>query len=102
MKSNRKEKHAFKCCHQTKWKTIKLEKGQSLYFNYSRDLLTCNARYLQTLSEQKWRSFNNSFRSMLKLRSTEREVAWQFNNFARRSRLLFGQVISAIAPQPWF
>ena len=40
------------------------------------------ARYFQTLSGEKWRSFDNSFCSVLKLRSTELENAWQFNNFA--------------------
>ena len=30
IKSNRKEKHAYKCCHQMKRKTIKLEKEQLL------------------------------------------------------------------------
>jgi len=40
---------------------------------YSRDLYTCNAKYFQTLSGEKWRSFANSLRSMLKLRSTVHE-----------------------------
>ena len=44
---------------------------------YSRDLFTCNAKYLQTLVEEKWRSFANSFRSMLKLRFTVQEVLSQ-------------------------
>ena len=43
-----------------------------------------------------------SFHSMLKLRSTELEDACQFNNFALSSGLMFGRVIFAMAPQPWF
>jgi len=34
---------------------------------------------------------------MLKLRSTLHEVAWQFNNLAYSSGLMFGQVIYTIA-----
>jgi len=49
---------------------------------YSSDLFTYNAKYFQTLSGEKWRSFANSLRSMLKLRSTLHEVAWQFKNLA--------------------
>jgi len=45
---------------------------------YSSDLCTYNAKYFQTLSGEKWRSFANSLRSMLKLRTTVHEVAWQF------------------------
>ena len=41
------------------------------------------------LSGEKWRSFANSLRSMLKLRSTEHEVAWQFNHLAYSSGLMF-------------
>jgi len=39
----------------------------------------------------------NSLRSLLKLRSTEHEVAWQFNNLAYSSGLMFGRVISTMA-----
>jgi len=42
---------------------------------FSSDLFTYNAKYLQTLPREKWRSFTNSLRSMLKL---VHEVAWQF------------------------
>ena len=42
---------------------------------YSSDLFTYNAKYFQTLPREKWRSFANSLRSMLKL---VHEVAWQF------------------------
>jgi len=42
---------------------------------YSSDLFTYNAKYFQTLPGEKWRSFPNSLRSMLKL---VHEVAWQF------------------------
>jgi len=56
---------------------------------YSSDLFTYNAKYFQTLSGEKWRSFANSLRSMLKLRSTVHEVAWQFNNLACSSGLMF-------------
>jgi len=41
---------------------------------YSSDLFTYNANYFQTISGKKWRSFANSLRSMLKLRSTVHEV----------------------------
>ena len=41
---------------------------------YSSDLFTYNAKYFQTLSREKWRSFINSLHSMLKL---VQEVAWQ-------------------------
>jgi len=49
---------------------------------YSNDLFTFNAKYFPTLSGEKWRSFANSSRSMLKLRSTVHEVAWQFDILA--------------------
>ena len=52
---------------------------------YPSDLFTSNAKYFQTLSGEKWRSFANSLRSMLKLRSTVDEVASQFNNLAYSS-----------------
>ena len=55
----------------------------------SSDLFTSNAKYFQTLSGEKWRSFANSLFSMLKLRSTPHEVAWQFNNLAYSSGLMF-------------
>jgi len=42
---------------------------------YLSDLFTYNAEYFQTLPREKWRSFANSLRSMLKL---AHEVAWQF------------------------
>jgi len=56
---------------------------------YSSDLFTYNAKYFQTLSGEKWRSFASSLRSMLKLRSTVYEVAWHFNNLANSSGLMF-------------
>jgi len=56
---------------------------------YSNDLFTYNAKYFQTLSGEKWRSFAKSLRSMLILRSTVHEVAWQFNNLAYSSGLMF-------------
>ena len=43
---------------------------------------------------EKWRSFFNSLPSMLELRSTVHTVAWQFNNLAYSSGLMFGRVIS--------
>jgi len=49
---------------------------------YSSTLFTYNAIYVQTLCGEKWRSFANSLRSMVKLRSTVHEVAWKFNNLA--------------------
>ena len=44
----------------------------------SNDLFTCrpNTKYFQTLSGEKWRSFANSLRSMLKFRSTLHQVTW--------------------------
>jgi len=42
---------------------------------YSSDLFTYNAKYFQTLSGEKWRSFANSLRGMLILRSTVHEAA---------------------------
>jgi len=42
---------------------------------YSSDLFTSNAKYFQTLSDEKWRSFAYSLRSMLKLRSAVHEAA---------------------------
>ena len=56
-----------------------------------------NAKCFQTLAVEKWPSFANSLFSMPKLRSTEHEVAWQFNNLAYRSGLMFGWVIPTIA-----
>jgi len=44
---------------------------QAIFFTYS-------AKYFQTLSGEKWRSFANSLRSMLKLRSALHEAACQF------------------------
>jgi len=64
---------------------------------YSSDLFTCNAKYFQTLSGEKWQSFANSLRSMLKLCSTLHEVAWQFNSLAYSSGLMLGRVIYTIA-----
>ena len=64
---------------------------------YSGDLFAYNAKYFQTLAEDYRRSFANSLPSMLKLRSTEHEVAWQFNNLAYSSGLMFGRVIATIA-----
>ena len=60
-------------------------------------LFTYNAEYFHTFSGEKWRSFANSLPSMLKLRSTVHEVAWQFNNLAYSSGLMFDRVISTIA-----
>jgi len=64
---------------------------------YSSDVFTYNAKYFQTLSGEKWRSFAKSLRSMLKPRSTLHEAAWQFNSFVHSSGLMFGRVISTIA-----
>jgi len=64
---------------------------------YSNDLFTYDAYYFQTLVGEKWRSFAHSLRSMLKLLSKLHEVAWQFNNLAYSSGLMFGRVISSIA-----
>jgi len=82
---------------------------------YSSDLFTYNAKYLQTLPSEKWRSFTNSLGSMVKLlhkvawqfatncawsclaSSTVHEVAWQFNNLACSSGRMFDRVISTIA-----
>ena len=64
---------------------------------YSSNLFTCNTKYFQTLFGEKWWSFAYSLCSMLKLRSTLHEVAWQFNNLAYSSGLMFGRVISTTA-----
>jgi len=56
---------------------------------YSSDLFTYNAKYFQTLSGDKWRSFASSLRGMLILRSTVHGVALQFNNFAYSFGLMF-------------
>jgi len=64
---------------------------------YSSNLFTYTAKYFQTLSGKKWRSFANSLRSLLKLRSTLYEVAWQFSNLACSPGLMLGWVIYAIA-----
>ena len=56
----------------------------------SRYLFTYYAKYFQTLAVEKWRSFANSLPSMLELRSTKHEIAWQFNNLAYSSGLMFG------------
>jgi len=64
---------------------------------YSRGLFTCNAKYFQTFLGEKWWSFANSLPSMLKLLSTEHEVAWQFYNLPYTSRLMFGRIIFTIA-----
>ena len=42
---------------------------------YSNDLLTYNAKYLQTLLREKWRSFASSLHSMLKLSFTAHVVS---------------------------
>jgi len=63
---------------------------------YSSDLFTYNTKYFQTLSGQKWRTFINCLRSMLKLRSTLHEDAWQFTKLAYSSGLMFGRVNSTI------
>jgi len=55
----------------------------------SSDLFTYNGKHFQTLSGEKWRSFANSLRRMLKLRSTVHEVAWQFSSLAYSSGLMF-------------
>ena len=44
---------------------------------YSSDLFTYNAKYLQRLLREKWRSFAKSLLSMLKLHSTVHEVVSQ-------------------------
>jgi len=49
---------------------------------YSSDLFRYNAKCFQTLSGEKWRSVANSLRSIMKLRSTVHEVAWQFDILA--------------------
>jgi len=54
---------------------------------YSSDLFTYSAKYFQTLSGEKWRSFANILRGVLKLRSTLHQVVWQFNNLAYSSVL---------------
>jgi len=65
---------------------------------YSSDLFTYNAKYFQTLSGEKWRSFANSLRSMLKLRSTVYEVAGNLTIWPTvLDWCLFGRVISTIA-----
>jgi len=57
---------------------------------YSSELFTHNVKYFQTLwRDLKWRSFANSLRSMLKLRSAVHGFAWQFNNSAYTSGLMF-------------
>jgi len=56
---------------------------------YSSNLFTYNAKYFQALSDEKWQSFAKSLRSMLELCSTVHEVAWQFNNLAYSSGLMF-------------
>jgi len=56
---------------------------------YTIDLFSYNAKHFQAFSGEKWRSFANSLRSMLKLRPTVHEVAWQFNNLAYSSGLMF-------------
>jgi len=61
-----------------------------------------NAKYFQTLSGEKWRSFANSLRKMPKLRSTVDEVAWEFINLAYSCGLMFGRVISTIALRSLF
>jgi len=69
---------------------------------YLSALFTYNATYFQTLSGEKWRHFVNSLHSMLILHSTLHEVAWQFNNLAYSSGLIFAQVISTITFRPLF
>jgi len=64
---------------------------------YLSDLFTYTAEYFQILSGEKWRSFANSLRSMLKLLSTLHEVSWQFNHSAYSLGLMFNRVISTIA-----
>jgi len=61
---------------------------------YSSDLFTYNAKYFQTLRREKWQSFTNSLRSMLKL---VHEVVRQFNNLACSCGLMFDRVIFTIA-----
>jgi len=56
---------------------------------YLSDLFTHDVKYSQTLSWEKWRSFAKCRRSILKPRSTLHEVAWQFNNLAYSSGLMF-------------
>ena len=48
---------------------------------YSSDLFTYNAKYLQTLFEEKWRSFANSLPSMLKFHATVHDVVRQLLRF---------------------
>jgi len=61
---------------------------------YSSELFTYIAKYFQTLRREKWRAFNNSLRSMLKL---VHEVVWQFNSLTCSSGLMFDRIISTIA-----
>jgi len=61
--------------------------------SYLSDIFTYNAKYFQTLSGEKCQSFAN----MLKLCSKLHEVAWQFNQLAYSSGLMFSQIISTIA-----
>jgi len=56
-----------------------------IMLNISRHYLARNSNF-----------FANSLRSMLKLRSTLHEVAWQFNNLVCSSGLIFSRVISTI------
>jgi len=57
---------------------------------YSSVLFTYTAKYFETSSGEIWRSFANSLRNMLKLRSTVHEIAWKFNNLVYSSfRSLF-------------
>jgi len=61
---------------------------------YSSDLFTYSAKDFQTLRREKWQSFTNNLRSMLKL---VHKVVWQFNNLACSCGLMFDRVISTIA-----
>ena len=62
------------------------------------DWFTYNAKYFQTLSGEKWRSFASSLRSMLKLHSRGNEAAGNLTIWPTVLDLcLFGRVISTIA-----
>jgi len=58
---------------------------------YLQTMLNISRHYLARNSD-----FCQQFRSMLKLRSSLHEAAWQFNNLAYSSGLMFGRVISTI------
>jgi len=65
---------------------------------YSSDLFTYNAKCFQPLYlARNGDHLPTVLRSMLKLRFTVHEVAWQFHNLAYSSGLMFDRVISTVA-----